>query len=491
MNTVLQTGYDQLRQEERNDLRGRLSDSPRAIRLLDFLEERKGRKFNTVDAVETIYDDEADEEFTTLRNRYFKLRKHILSLLDGETSKGGSGVILLPLEEELFRCRQMINGNHFNQVRKQLKELIAECKRLNVFEVLPEAINLNIYCNLALNNFRDHERRLSDLEESSKLLDDLRTIQAISRRIYMAVITRDMAVVGKHLQAMRRIVLRRSAFPRFELYYHFTVVTNAAAVQGYSGKGHARHLASLKKMMNKYPGMPAGSYEPNGPALIHYYLLIADGSHHYMRGEVQQCYSLFQEAWEIQERIPNLRIRKSESNFKNKMAIEVATGRYREAVKTAQELIDFHKEHKQDEKRLNGFAELAVVYSYAFPSMKCPNPDFLTQQLKTYTALLKRGNADNLGDVLSTQAIFAFMCKDWKAAKKIMSIESAKKVFRSMGLEVYNEFLVLSPASGKEKVVEMKRKIHGLLDRTVSADILYSLRRALNLVLMLEVECGK
>src|SRR5688572_28443223 len=135
------------------------------------------------------------------------------------------------------------------------------------------------------------------------------------------------------------------------------------------------------------------------------------------------------------------------------MAIEVATGRYREAVKTAQELIEFHKEHKEDEKRLNAFAELAVVYSYAFPNMKCPNPDFLAQQLKTYTAMLKRGGADNLGDVVSTQAIFAFMCKDWKTAKKIMSMELAKKVFRSMDLEIYNEFLVLPPDSGKEKVV--------------------------------------
>lgn len=486
MNSVLQSGYDQLRQEEKKELRKRLSDSPRAILLLDFLEDRNGRKFNTVDVVSTVYSDEKQEDFPTLRNRFFKLRKHILSLLDQNQSTGTSNVILLPLEEELYRCRQMIGGNHFNQVRKQLKELIAECKRLNIFELLPEAYNQLIYANLALNIFNEHERTVKELEESSKLLDDLRSMQALSRSVYLSVVLRDQKKVIRLLQAMRRIVLRRSGFPRFELYYQFIVVTNAASVPGYTGKGHARHLSALKKLMAKYPGMPAGSYEPHGAQLLQFYLMIADGTYQFMRGDVHACYDLFKAAWDIQERIPNLKIRKTESHFKNKMAIEVATGRYREAIRTAQDLIDFHKEHQQEEKRMNGYAELAVVYSYAYPVLKCPDPEFLYNQLKRYTSLLKKGRSEQYNDALSTQAIFAFMNGDWKTAEKIMRSPEARKVFSDMHLEIYNELLVMSPAAGKEKIAEIKKRIRTMLDKAVSSDMVFSLKRALHLATALE-----
>ena len=486
MNNVLQSGYDLLRSEEKTELRRRLSDSPRAILLLDFLEDRKGKKFNTVDAVDTIYGDQRDEEFTTLRNRFFKLRKHILSMLDQNPAGSNGGVTLMPLEEELYRCRQLVGGNHYNQVSKQLKELIAECRKQNIFELLPEAYNLLVYAHLALNNFRDYERNLREMEESSKLLDDLRSIQAIARRIYLGAVTRDTDGVGKQLQAMRRIVLRRAGFPRFELYYHFIAVTITPSVPGYSGKGHARHLAALKKMMTKYPGMPAASYEPNGAAMMQYYLLVADGSYQFMRGDVHMCYELFRQSWEIQERIPNLKLRRSESHFKNKIAIEVATGRYRDAVKTAHDLIDFQKEHKHEEKRLNGFAELAVVYSYAYPVLKCPDPEFLSRQLKLFTALLKREKSLQPGDGLSTQAIFAFMNRDWKLVKSIMKSEIAKAVFRSMDLDVYNEFLLMTPASDPAKIKELKKRIQVMLDKAVSSDRVFSLKRALSLMTILE-----
>ena len=486
MNHVLQSGYDLLRADEKQNLRRRLSDSPRAVLLLDFLEQRKGKKFSTVDVVETVYADERDEEFATLRNRFFKLRKHIIGMLDQNSGSVSAGVPLLPLEEELFRCRQLIGQNHFQQADKQLRELIAECRRLNVFELLPEAYNQIIYANLALNNFKQHERNLRELEESGKLLDDLRSMQIMSRRIYLAAITRNTKEVVKQLQAMRRIVLRREEYPRFELFYHFVVVTNAPSVPGYSGKGHARHLATVKKLIAKYPGMPAGHYEPNGAALLQYYLLVADGSHEFMRGDVQACYNLFKESWGIMERIPNLKLKKSESNFKNRIAIEVATGRFREAVKTAHDLIEFQKENKNEEKRLSGYAELAVVYSYAYPVLKCPDPDFLSRQLKAFTALLKRTNSVQLGDGQSTQAIFAFMHCDWKLVKSIMQHKSARDVFSSMDLEIYNEILQLSPASEKEKIKDIRKRAQALLDKSHSSDRVYSLKRAMSLIGILE-----
>lgn len=486
MNNVLQSGYDALPQQERKNLRSRLADSPRAIALLDFLEVRKGRKFNTVDAVNTIYADNEEEDFPVLRNRFFKLRKHVLSMLDQSAQGSTAGISLLPLEEELFRCRQLIGGNHFHQVAKQLKNLIATCKRLNVFELLPEAYNHLIYANLALNNFKDQERLLMELEESSRLLDDFRTIQALSRRVYLGAISRNVAEVSKQLHAMRRIVVKRSAWPRFELYYHFIVVTNAASIPGYSGKGHARHLTRLRQLIARHPDMPAGSYEPNGLSILQYYLKVADGTYHFMKGDVHTCYQLFKEAWDIQERIPNLRVRKSESNFKNKVAIEIATGRFHEAIRTAHALVDFHREHKQEEKRLQGYAELAMIYTYAYPQMKCPDPEFLARQLKTFASVLKKNRSSLYGDILSTQAIFAFMCGDWQLAGKVARLDATRAVFRSMQLEIYFDVLTLSPAASKEKINAVRKNIRAQMQKSESAHMVFSLKRAMKLLDVLE-----
>jgi hypothetical protein len=488
MNNVLQSGYDQLRAEEKRNLRQRLIDSPRAILLLDFLEERKGKKFNTVDAVNTVYNDERDEEFTTLRNRFFKLRKHIIETL-GQGGEGApTNAVLLPLEEELYKCRQLIGANHFTQAGKQLKALITECKRLNIFELLPEAYNQLVYTNLAMNNFKELESNLKNVDDSSKLLDDLRTMQIIARRAYLGAISRDTDEVTKHLQSMRRIVLRRSAYPRFELFYHFAAITNTPSTPGYSGKGHARHLASMKKLTAKFPEMPAGNYEPNGPALMQFYLLVAEGSHQFMRGDVHSCYSLFKESWEIMERIPNLKLRKSESSFRNRIAIEIATGRFRDAVKTAHDLIEFQKENKNEEKRMNGYAELAVIYSYAYPVLKCPDPEFLARQLKAFTALLKREKSRHLGDGLSTQAIFAFLNKDWKLSASIMKSEIAQNIFTGMHMPVYNELLIMNPSTPPEKVKELKKRMQSMLDKSLSSDRVYALKRALSLLKILEEE---
>jgi hypothetical protein len=486
MNALLQNRYNELGKEEIFLLRDRLSDSPRALLLFDFLEKRKGKKINAIDAVEFIYKEE-NEKFETLRNRFFKLRKQVIELL-GETGKTSTsnGMILLPLEEKLYRCRQMISENHFQLAKNELRQLIQECRRLNIFEILPEAIGQLVYCNMAMNVLKENDRLLTELMEASNLLNDLRQAQTLSRKIYMLVLSRSYVRLPEILRKIRRLAIMRSGFPRFRIFYHFTVVGYTVGVPAFSSKAHARHITSLKKLMEKNPGMPAGYYEPNGSAIMQFYLLIADGTHLYMKGDVANSYNHFKEGWEIMERTPNLRIRKSESFFSNRIAIEVATGRYREALKTAEDLIEFQKEQRQEEKRLKGFADMAMIYTYAYPVLKCPNPDFLISQLKTYISLLKKNDSSALGDGLSTQAIFHFLCGDFKTTKKIMANENAKEIFVKMNLKIYLDLLDLSPVSSQEKIQQVKKEMERLIHNAVSSDVVFSLKRAQVLLKFLE-----
>ena len=140
---------------------------------------------------------------------------------------------------------------------------------------------------------------------------------------------------------------------------------------------------------------------------------------------------------------------------------------------------------------MNAFAELAMIYTYAYPIVKCPNPDFISSQLKAYTALVKKNEKYGLSVALSTQAVFAFMCKDWDTVKRVMKHETAGSVFHSMNLGVYVELLALTPDSPADKVADVKKKIHQMLNNAVTSDMVYSLRRALSMMLFLESEIKK
>ncbi len=486
MNQLLQTRYNDLGPDEKFQLRHKLSDSPRALLLVDLLEKRRDKKINSNDAVEFIYKGEK-ESFEILRNRFFKLRKQVIECCS-ENGKNAntSGLILLPLEEQLYNCRKLVSENHFQLARKELRQLISECRKQNIFEILPDALSQLIYCNMAMNVLKDNERLLDEVSHASVIQNDFRHAQANSRKIYLYVISKQYHRIPSVLRQMRKMATMRAGFPRFRIHYHFTVVGYTIGIPGFSTRAHARHFSSLKKLMAKHPGMPAGYYEPNGDALMQFYLLMAEGTHLYMKGDVASCYNFFREAWEIMERTPNLRIKKADSYFSNRIAIEVATGRYKEALKSAEDLIEFQKEQHQEEKKLKGYAEIATIYSYAYPNLKCPNPDFLIGQLKNYVSLLKKNNAGSLNDGLSTLAVFHFLNGDWKASKKIMEQKGPREVFSKMNLEVYNQLLVMSPSTSFEQIVQLKNEIERQLLKAISSDMVFSLRRAINLVKLLE-----
>jgi hypothetical protein len=486
MNQVLRERYTALGAEEKQQVKFRLKDSPRALKLISFLEQRKDRKVNTMEVVRFLYADSSDE-FSVLRNRFFKLRKQLLEMMEGgEQKSDGGSKELLPLEQKLYHCRKLVSENHFQIARKELKELVAECREQQIFEIYSEAVGQLIYCNLAMNVLKENEKLSDELVLASKLLHDMRVMQSLGRKSYYCVHSREFAKIHVHIRHMRRIAIRRKHYPRFRLFYHFTVITNTAGLPGVSTKAIARHFTSLKRLMEKHPGTPAGFYEPNWAKIMQFYLHVAEGTHHYMKGNVNACYRLFKEAWEIQDKTPNLRIRKSESHFSNRIAIEVATGRFKEALKTAEDLIEFQKEQHQEEKRLKGYADIAVIYTYAWPTLVCKDTDFIRDKLKQYISVLRKNDSVQLNDALTIQAVFLFLAGDYRNANKVAKIPGVMKLFSGMGVGVYNDLLQLSLRSSREEIGNVKEKAQQLLHRSVSSDHVLTAKRALNLIRKLE-----
>ncbi|MBI3509124.1 MAG: hypothetical protein HY064_00555 [Bacteroidetes bacterium] len=485
MNQLLQNRYNELGTEQRSELRHELKDSPMALKLIGILEQKKDKKINMIEVIGLLYGNETG--FEVRRNRYFKLRRLLLDRMEiqGTDEKRSSGK-LLPLEKKLFECRQLVSENHFQLAKQQLRELVNECRERNIFEIYPEAVSQLIYCNLAMNVLKENQKLADELVEASKLLHDLRLMQAIVRKLYSHVVARSHTHVHEALAHLRRIAIRRKNFPRYRLFYHFTVITNTSGIPGGSTKATARHFTSLKRLLEKHPGMPAGYYEANAATILQFYLNMAEGTHYFMKGNVPACYRLFKEAWSIQDRTPNLRIRRSESSFSNRIAIEIATGRFRDALKTAEELIEFQKEQHQEEKRLKGFADMAMIYTYSWPTLTCKDPDFIKGKLREYISSLKKNDSPQLTEALTTQAVFLFLNKEFREASKIAKQTAVMKMFSAMGLEIYNELLLLTDRSTAAEIDALKKKTEVTLHHAVSSDLVISMKRAMNLVKLVE-----
>lgn len=482
MNSFLTERYHALRDFQKRALRERLRDSPKALRMLDFLEAHPDGKFSMPEAVNTIYS-ESGESFSVRQNRFFKLRKKVQELIETPQEEGKAPVDLLPLELDYLRCRERMNANHYSMARKSLVKLIEDCRRRNVFELLPGAINSLLYCNLALNVVDETEKLCDDLEEAAGLLSDLHQMQALHRRIYSATTGRPDTTKAEALLARCATLARRhSEWPRFRMYHTFISMTAGPASLGRDIRALGKAVSTLERIVREHPDIPCQVYEKHFQEITQYYLASSRGVHAFATGDAEACYQSFAESWDIMSRTPDFRVRKTESVFINKITAEVATGRFHDGLRTAEALIEFHKLQHEEDKRLQGFSILAMIYTYCFNTIPCPDPDFLLGKLDDYIRAMRKSRGPLLGDAYSTKAIFLFMLGRFAEANRIMRKEENAGAFVMHNMPEYTELLKMSPSSPPLKVAALRERIEKKLRQSLPGDRRQNYQRALDLV---------
>lgn len=91
-----------------------------------------------------------------------------------------------------------------------------------------------------------------------------------------------------------------------------------------------------------------------------------------------------------------------------------------------------------------------------------------------------------MNEALTNQAAFLFMTGDFKQAARISSMPGVIKILNGMRLSVYNELFQLNERSTPQQVEAVRKKAEHQMNRAVSSDIVISMRRALNLLKVLE-----
>lgn len=488
MNNLIREEYLRLPVVTRQQLQREFSDSPKMLRLLRLLEQSADKKFGVHEAVSYVYEDEEKKEsFEVLRNRFFKLRKKLAEALErkGSGTEEGevSGINLLPLEQEYYRCRALIQNNHYQEARRRLEKLASECWRMNIFELLPDTINQLIYCNFALNVFRDNKSLYKQFEDASALLAALNEQRLCARKAYEQVATHGYIRARPFVGRMKVIAQQHKNYPRFEMYYQFSAFTLGTGTYGNDVRVLARHYNRIRELIQRHPDIPPAFYEQHAAEMIQYYLHTAQGFYAFQRGDVEECYRCFMESWNIAEATPGFRIKKSDSQYSNRITIEIATGRFSEALATAEELLEFLKDQKEEERRLKAYAEMVQVYTYAYPKLKPASPEFLLRKMDEYLKVLKSDKDPMYGRQLGMKAVLLLHLGEIKQAVKIGLQPEAIAGFEAQRVPVYTEiFRMAGRHHTPAELQALRKKIEVDYGKSKDAGTTYTLKRALVLV---------
>jgi tetratricopeptide (TPR) repeat protein len=478
MNTLLQDRFSGLSALRLQELKNRSQSAPKHADLIRFLELKKQKRFTTTEIVQYLYPD-AQIKFETRRNRYFKLRKEFLEWMEtGNESSNSSDVKLLEGEERFLECRRLVSENHLQLALTKLNDLLDYAQKRNIFEIISDALALKMYVLMALSKLSEADKTANELITESEILKDLHVAQALSRKAYVVAVGRDRKKTTAYLKRLLALARKHKSRLRFKLIYHFASFATLTTFPGSTNSTTLRHLSAIKKILKHTPEMPINTYEPSGPEIIEYHLSIGESTLRFMRGDLDECYELYVRAGKLQDTVPNLRWRKSESFYANKVMIEIATNRLKEALQTCDDLIMFHKEQSHDAGRNKGYVLKALVYTYGYPKMQCADPDFLIERAKTYIKVNEK--ASNKVDVEAKYhlAVFLFMLGRTEEARKLIRDPEVMQVVNASGAPVYYDLLQLSDRSSEEEIKQLHDRIKKEINAAVSTDVVYSLQRA-------------
>ncbi len=446
MNTYIREAYLQLPEVSRENIRRQFAGSPKMLLLLDFLAHAKQKSFSVHEAVAFIYPEEnGTTSFNVLRNRFFKLRKKLAEAIEsGVSENAGTAVVLLPLEEEYFRCRTLIQNNFFLTARQRLEQLISTCWERNIFELLPDALSQVIFCSAQLNMLDDNPRHYRELQEAAALLQALHRQRLYARQAQEAAMKQGFRQARKFVNKMQPAAKKYRKYPRFNLYYQFTAFTLGAGTFGSDFRVLPRHQKRVQEITRRHPEMPVAFYEAHSPELIRYMMATSEAMFAYRRSDAETCYQCMLEAWNIAAQVPGLRVRKSELHYSNRIAIEIASGRYHEALKTADDMLLFLKDQKDERNRLMGYAKTMLTYTFAFPKLKPANPGFLVQKVKELLRLLQKQKPKSLfyNEILLTLVVFLIQNDQLAEAATISATAAFSEALKEDDMLVHADLVV-------------------------------------------------
>ncbi len=469
MNKTLSEWYHSLSTKDQSILLQRFANSPVILQLIAFLSQREKGNFKTRDAVQFLYADDLDKvPYNKLQNRYFKMRKQLLSAYQQSSTE--IDTMLIPEEHAYYKSRQLIIDGDIQSASQLLKELEKQCWRLNMFELLPDIIRKRIYCHQV---FFQHDKTISlidRLKEAIVLEKDIREVQLIASTAYNTYITKGYARAKQLLDKIKAYAHLHKTYPRFQMSYQMHSLVVGSDVGGKNVQALSRHYNKLKGLRKQHPDMPIATPQPHYQKTASAYLLGREMAINFFKGDAEASHDAMLRQWQIHAD-SNYNIRLGERAYINRINMELFTGRHQNAFKTAQSLMAHARENNRNDSLLRSYKPIMECYAMKFSGLHCNNPQYFLKKMDTLLAFLKRTKNVYLGGTLLTKAMFCAAYQYHRKGLNALKQEACMQFLEELKLhELFPKLLLLLKAMDAAPQAEKKAKMIKQLKKAMGND---------------------
>ncbi|MCP4438133.1 MAG: hypothetical protein GY810_04245 [Aureispira sp.] len=434
MNEEVARLYKNLETISKSNIQEVFKESPKMLRLLDFLDQAK-MKFKTPKAVNYIYAEELKETtYSVLINRFYKLRQSLKEWLLGQLKN--NPICFSPEEQELAFLRLLVVQNQHSYALERLLKLETKCWEYNLFELLPEIMQLILRAYDAIND--DVTAHREEYYEKLTIASDLEQVLQWMRRAYRGIYNNPNDY-AKVVAQMHRKIKNYKTYPRFEMLYHFTAFSNGAYrfhITNKSSNALVRHLNRLEKLAKANPKVPVIYYEPYHREKINLALSRTKSVFWAQRGEFKRAFIEMRNAHKLGAKNPMLEPRRGERSIINNIGICICTKEYDYALKLLGSLEDFYEGQDYEKPYHRLYLEYMHLYSTAFPKFNTKDSKLIEEMVDAYIQILAKQpkTAYNHYEwALATRCDFYITKLELKEASKLLNEKGLKAHYEQFG----------------------------------------------------------
>lgn len=440
MNEELLLLYNGLDAQRKLTLEKVFEDSPKALVLLNLLGQ-KTQKFRTTIAVNTIYKEELEGiEYTTLVNRFYKLRQYVKDRLLVQLKQTEN--CFTTAELDLGYARYLKDISEYKYALKILEKLEKESWLNEQFELLPEIINLKIYCVQSTNNdFEVLEACEDKFLEAIELQKALQKIQVYSQRLYRKTygverVEGTYDVYQKGLNPIRKLKEKYPNIKRFRMLYHYTAFSRGVVIPKIVEKSRNalhRHLNNFKELWEQYPNIPQTHLQVNFREYTQFRLYNLQSIFYFNKGDFAQALNAMNEKYDLRKKHPAVCAPESDADYHNGILICMCSGAYEDAWKLAEKLLDFYNRHDQEEYQYIAYYDMVSVYYFGFFDFDPPNKELLHKKIKEGFEVAKDERI--LMYLKSAKLSLAILDGNAPMALDLLTDENTITSYRQLGLD--------------------------------------------------------
>lgn len=393
INAALLRKVKELSPDARSVFKTTYKKAPLVLNFLNFLELQKQDKFATRDAVTHLYGIKANHQnYTLYENRFFKLRKKVFDSFN--TSPAELHPVFTPQELELHEIKTLTIEGKYADAYPLLIKLEARLWKENVFELLPDVLDLLIHNHQVQRKSADNARIYERVVLATEILADLNLAKLLARQIYDVNFTQGIKAASPLFLKLQRISINRKSYPRFKLIYNLISATCKLGGGGLDFKPDFkitnRFITVINQIHTLHPYMPDYRFIAGYSATQTYNFQNLKVMNHFNAFHFKDAATLMKTLYDsVME--PGSSIRRSMGPvfFSTSCHIFCCGERFNDALAAANYYLHYLRETKQNNLLIKAYFEIVNAHIWLYPVKSGYTDAFVLDKIDEYISIMK------------------------------------------------------------------------------------------------------